>query len=274
MKLTVIYDDHFISVDNKGMHFHDNWPFEETDIHAIQWCDGEGELEYRGRVLNKELTDQKEVQKYIDFHQEEYAKWSEEQERIAEEERRRLVTWDEAMKELELQMGTMQKNHEDMLYKIKSEHDLQIERVQENHMNLFNAANALQGNIAENEVIYDNVTSYDNMTVFDGNVDPSLFDDSIDPSLFHDSIDPSLLDGEQEPKTALQDFNNFNLELLEDEFNLEMLFEEEPDPVVNEIEELINKDYNSSESIDAADLSEPEIVEDNEGTETKTETNT
>lgn len=248
MRVTVIYDDKFISVDNVGMHFPDNWPFEETDIHAIQWYDTHGELEYRTADLNKQLTDQTEVQKYIDFHNVEYTKWKEEQDRIAEEERKRLVTWDEAMKELELQMNTMQKNHEQLITKMKNEHDIQIERIQENHMNLFNAANALQGNVGEDQYqMYENIVdATDTLTMFDGNVDPSLFDDSVDPTLFESDEPTGDLETTTQNASVLEDFSNFDLSLLEDEFSLELLFEEE-DPVVNEIEQLIQQDEQSEE---------------------------
>lgn len=243
MRLTVIYDDYFISVDNVGMHFPDNWPFDETHIHAIQWYDDHGELEYRTADPNKQLEDQLEVQKYIDFHTVEYNKWKDEQDRLAEEERKRLVTWDEAMKELELQLNTMQKNHEQLITQMKTDHDIQIERIQENHMNLYNAANALQGNIGEDQYqMYENIVdATDNLTMFDGNVDPSLFDDSVDPALFETDGEPQAQTEAPGTTNVLEDFSNFDLSLLEDEFSLELLFEEE-DPVVNEIEQLIKQD--------------------------------
>lgn len=283
MRVTVIYDDKFIKVDNKGMFYTDNWPFKEKDIHAIQWYDDHGELEYRTREPNKEITDQSEIQKYIDFFQVEYAKWEEEQNKIQEEERKRIITWEEAMKELELQIDTMQINHQQEIEKVFDDHTQRLEsvkkerdtiydtvqknyeetlqkayeendqliekiyqqkeeeisliyqKVDENHLNLFYAQDEIaNNNISVNRgVPYENSTTYDDITIFDSNVDPSLFDDSVDPSTFDE--DPL----EAAPEETIEDFSNFDLSLLEDEFNLEMLFEEDPDPIVNEIEELI-----------------------------------
>ncbi len=249
MRVTVIYDDKFIKVDNKGMFYPDNWPFKEKNIHAIQWYDDHGELEYKTREPNKHLSDQSEIQKYIDFFQVEYAKWEEEQNKIQEEERKRLITWEEAMKELELQIDTMQRNHQEEIQKVFDDHterleslnkdrDAQIsliyQKVEENHKNLYYAEDEIENNgiTLGNNNQYENTVTYDDITIFDSNVDPSLFDDSVDPSTFEESV-------ESAPEAQIEDFSNFDLSLLEDEFNLEMLFEEDPDPIVNEIEELI-----------------------------------
>ena len=101
MKLTVIYDDKFISVDGKGLQFTDNWPFEETHIHAIQWHDDNGELELRTREPNIELTDLSEVQKYADFFVSEYEKIKAEEVRAAEEKEKLEM----AMRELEMNIN-------------------------------------------------------------------------------------------------------------------------------------------------------------------------
>lgn len=252
MRLTVIYDDKFIKVDNKGMFFNDNWPFDETDIHAIQWYDDHGELEYRTPIPNKELTKKSQVKKYIDFFTVEYEKWQAEQTKIQEEEQKRLITWEEAMRELELQMDTMQRNHQEEIERVLDEHTERLEtlneerdkeitmiyqKVNENHVNLQYAEDLIENSSISvaNPEQYDKSVTYDDITIFDSNVDPSLFDDSIDPSAFEESVEPA-------PESPLEDFNNFDLSLLEDEFNLEMLFEEDPDPIVNEIEELIAQD--------------------------------
>jgi hypothetical protein len=255
MRLTVIYDDKFIKIDGKGMFFADNWPFEETDIHAVQWYDDHGELEYKTAIPNKELTKKSQIKKYLDFFNEEYAKWEAEQTKIEEEEKQRLITWEEAMRELELQMDMMQKNHQEEIEKVIDDHTERLEslnqqrdreismiyeKVQENQANLQYAENF----IADSSISVANreqTVSYEDITIFDSNVDPSLFDDSIDPSTFEvdNSSEPTV---EPAVESPLEDFNNFDLSLLEDEFNLEMLFEEDPDPVVNEIEELIAQD--------------------------------
>lgn len=254
MKITVIYPDKFISIDGKGMYFVEKWPFEETDIHAIQWYGDRGELEYTTSIPNKEINKKSEVQKYVDLFTEEYQKWMKEQELLAEIEKEKLMTWEDAMKELELQLDVMQKNHEFELEQmlkeqdkhlegVKEDFELQVEqiynKVQENQLNLYYAENAIEDDSKEK--------SYDSMTIFDSNIDPSLFDDSVDPT--EDTIEE---DGEEiiDESSDIQDFKNFDLSLLEDEFNLEMLFEDEDTPIVNEIEELIDQEH----QVDAAEI--------------------
>jgi uncharacterized membrane protein YqiK len=257
MKVTVIYPDKFISVDGKGMYFAENWPFEETDIHAIQWHGDKGELEYNTPIPNKELSDKSEIKKYVDLFTEGYQKWMKEQEILAEIEKEKLMTWEDAMKELELQLDVMQKNHEFELEQmlreqdkhldgVKEEFELQVEqiynKVQENQLNLYYAENAIEDESKEK--------SYDSMTIFDSNIDPSLFDDSVDPTEYDAEEETDEEESGIDETSNIQDFKNFDLSLLEDEFNLEMLFEDEDSPIVNEIEELIEQEH----QVDAAQI--------------------
>lgn len=248
MRVKVIYDDKFISVDGKGMFFAENWPFDETDIHAIQWYDDHGELEYKSREPNKELKSMKDILKYVKFYQEEYDKWLEKQRLLEEQERQRVVTWEDAMKELELQIDTMQKNHSEMIDKMKEEHDMHIERVhdqiQQDHMSLFYATNQLESNIIQQN--NNDIFESQDMTIFDTNIDPSLFDDTVDPSELIDESEEDIEEVQDDNTKVLEDFSNFDLSLLEDEFNLDLLFTEEEGPVVNEIEELIKEEENKS----------------------------
>jgi hypothetical protein len=230
MKVTVIYDDYFISVDGKGMNFPNNWPFEENHIHAIQWYDNAGELELRTKEPNIDLTDQSEVQKYIDFFSIEYSKWQAEQDRIAEEERNRVNNWDDAMRELQVQMNIMQENHSEVVDKLIEDHNIQLERVQNNHMNLFDAAEILQENIGDNDELYEpsDATFFRN---YDRVVDQNLFDDSIDPKNFDGEVEV------RENVDRMKEFENFDLSMLESEFNLEMLFDTSDSPTENIVEE-------------------------------------
>jgi hypothetical protein len=257
MKLTVIYDDYFISVDGKGMNFPNNWPFEESHIHAIQWYDNYGQLELRTREPNIDLTDQSEVQKYIDFFNIEYSKWQAEQDRLAEEERDRVNSWDDAMKEFEMQMHIMQennkmmeenmrennklleKNHTRLVDKIIQEHNVQLERVESNNRSLFNAAEVLQENIGVDDEFYEpsNPNIFQN---YDKIVDKNLFDDSIDPATF----DSGEMEEVGENSNRMQELQNFDLSMLESEFNLEMLFDTNDSPtedVVEETEEILEE---------------------------------
>ena len=48
MRITVIPADRWIRRDDDAANLPD-WPFDDADIHAIQWYDSEGEIEYNGR---------------------------------------------------------------------------------------------------------------------------------------------------------------------------------------------------------------------------------
>lgn len=234
MKLTVIYDDKFIRVDDKSMHFVDNWPFNEEHIHAIQWDGKFGELELRTREPNIEFNDQSEIQKYIDFFNLEFCKWEEKQKQIKEQEELRISTWHDAMKELEMQVDhlrndrketieRLQAEHERIVEEHEMQHEIQIERIFTNHENLYDASNKLASNmIVDSDTIFENITNnYDNVTVFDGSVDPHLFDDSIDENYFVENGKPK----NEEDNIKLKDLTNFDISLFEEEFDIEMIFD-------------------------------------------------
>jgi hypothetical protein len=48
MRVTVIPQDHWIRRDTEAANLPD-WPFDDATIHAIQWYDTEGEIEYNSR---------------------------------------------------------------------------------------------------------------------------------------------------------------------------------------------------------------------------------
>lgn len=62
--LTVVKDDRKIKVDGEVIKS-ENFDIPD-DIHAIQWDGEKGHIEYKDGSPNKPITDQKEVQKYID----------------------------------------------------------------------------------------------------------------------------------------------------------------------------------------------------------------
>lgn len=72
MRVTIIPEDGFVSVDGEGYHDLD-LSFMLSDIHAVQWYDTEGEVEYkdnRGRATrNETITDLTPYQPALDAWQ-------------------------------------------------------------------------------------------------------------------------------------------------------------------------------------------------------------
>jgi len=80
MRITIIPDDKFVSVDGDGLTDLD-LSFIDSNIHAIQWYDTYGEVEYKDPVTqkmtyNREITDLSEFQQAI-------AIWQTEKNRVA-----------------------------------------------------------------------------------------------------------------------------------------------------------------------------------------------
>ena len=66
MRVTIIPSDKWIRKDNLSAHLSE-WNFDDSDIHAIQWYDTEGEIEYNGRPpRNEVITDESILQPYVD----------------------------------------------------------------------------------------------------------------------------------------------------------------------------------------------------------------
>jgi hypothetical protein len=72
MRVTIIPSDGFVSVDDEGYEGLD-LSFMTPDVHAVQWYDTEGEVEYqdaRGRsVRNEDITDLTPYQPALDAWQ-------------------------------------------------------------------------------------------------------------------------------------------------------------------------------------------------------------
>ena len=106
--------------------------------------------------------------------------------------------------------------------------------------------------------MFESVPTDSQVTLFDGEVDESLFDDAIDDSYFENVVASPEVTGEVEvpaepaPPQGDDFFKNFDLSTLDDEFNLEMMFEDEnePEPVVKEIENLIADDDDKAQVTD------------------------
>ena len=267
-KFTLIEADKYINIDGLGIFFtEENWPFADIEhLWAIQWKDdgtedGVGEVEYdSGAVANTPAT-RAMIDRYVDHFNEEKERQTQEKLKREEEERKQSLSWQEAMAELENQMEEMQKRHDANLREQTADHDSQMERVHkrvaEAHENLFYGEQRIQENLSESERSFEFEAGYENLTVFDGNVDPTLFDDAVDESMFEveeaevvppESIETkSLIDDDfEDVKTAedtsptVTDFDDVDMSMLDSEFNLELLFEEDStEQVVSEIEELI-----------------------------------
>lgn len=67
MRVTVIPPDRWIRRDDVSAKL-PNWPFDDATIHAIQWYEIEGEIEYNGRPKppNELFTDPAILQPYLD----------------------------------------------------------------------------------------------------------------------------------------------------------------------------------------------------------------
>ena len=271
-KFTLIEADKYINIDGLGIFFtEENWPFADIEhLWAIQWKDdgtedGVGEVEYdSGAAVNTPAT-RAMIDRYVDHFNEEKERQTQERLKREEEEKKQALSWQEAMAELEGQMEEMQKRHESNLRGMTADHDTQMERVHkrvaEAHENLFYGEERIKHNLSESERSFEFEAGYENLTVFDGNVDPSLFDDAVDESMFEveeakvvspESIESRSLVEEIEEqdeinvengeitRNTVSEFDDIDLSLLDSEFNLELLFEEDStEQVVSEIEELI-----------------------------------
>lgn len=271
-KFTLIEADKYIGIDNVGIFFtEDNWPFHDIEhLWAIQWSDngtpdGSGHVEYDSPVPNTPAT-RSMIERYVDHWQKEFDRQAEEKRRLEEQDKKNSLSWQEAMRELEEQMEEMQQRHEQSLDSMREDHEKQMERVHqrvaEAHENLFYGNEQIKGNLSESERAFEFENGYDNLTVFEDNVDPALFDDVVDASHFNveeaNSIDAndlnleSLITNDFASKSEIDSFTDIDLSLLDSEFNLELLFEEDAsEQVVSEIEKLIAEE---SEEVPDAEI--------------------
>ena len=67
MRITVIPADRWIRRDEVAVNLPD-WPFSDDNIHAIQWLDSEGEIEYTGqpKPVNEVITDYAIIEPYLE----------------------------------------------------------------------------------------------------------------------------------------------------------------------------------------------------------------
>jgi hypothetical protein len=67
MRVTIIPEDKWIRKDDVSTNLPE-WNFDDENIHAIQWYDTEGEIEYKEKpkLPNEVITDISIVQPYVD----------------------------------------------------------------------------------------------------------------------------------------------------------------------------------------------------------------
>ena len=67
MRITVIPEDRWVRRDDDTANLSD-WPFDDANIHAIQWYGEDGEIEYEGRPKppNETFEDASRLQPYLD----------------------------------------------------------------------------------------------------------------------------------------------------------------------------------------------------------------
>lgn len=82
MRVTIIPDDKFVSVDGDGLLDLD-LSFVDSNIHAIQWYGTHGEIEYKDPVTGK-MTSNEEITSFDQFQQAITA-WQAEKDRVAAE---------------------------------------------------------------------------------------------------------------------------------------------------------------------------------------------
>jgi len=133
------------------------------------------------------------------------------------------------------------------------------ERIAQAHEEFFYGEEKIQDNISESEKSFQFEAGYENLTVFDGNVDPSLFDDAVDDSFFEveeaeivkpedvltddvlDQIDGGVIS--DQISGIDEQIGDIDMDVLDSEFSLELLFEEDStEQVVNDIEKMISED--------------------------------
>ena len=107
MRVSIVTEDGIVAVDGQGFRVNCDWL--DRDIHAIQWYDNFGEIEYRSRYLAKERRwDRKPNQHFTDFkpYQHLVDTWrtvkqihDAEQTTLAKEEARKLrhIKWSETV---------------------------------------------------------------------------------------------------------------------------------------------------------------------------------
>lgn len=216
MKLTVIYDDRFIGVDGYGLNFYEDWPFEEEDIHAIQWQETRGWIEYRDTSENKELEHVADVQKYYDHFQQQKI-IIEEKLRLEEEEaRKQQESWHLAMQELQQELN-----------EVKMNYDMAVSIGEQTHQNLLKANQVnleiqrmhellLEDQLGQGDAFVNDIVQPDTMD------DINKFGDTVDMSLF-DEVDGVASTEEKRLLDIHSD--EFDLSLLEDEFNIDLMEE-------------------------------------------------
>lgn len=254
-KFTLIEADRYISIDGVGIFFpEDKWPFADIEhLWAIQWKDngtpeGTGEVEYDSPVPNTPAT-RDMITRYVDHFNEEYNLQLEIKRRQEEEELNNVGSWQQVMQDLEERMESMQQRHEESLVQARLDADRQVEeahkRIAEAHESLFYSVPKVEEVNDENEVVFEDETS-PSLVVFDAEIDPSIFEDSIEEEELTEELDI-------EDDILTEDFAGIDLSLLEDDFKLELLFDDDPaEQIVPEIEELISD--SSDENVPNAEI--------------------
>jgi hypothetical protein len=64
MRVTIIPEDKWIRKDNTSVCLPE-WNFNDSNIHAIQWYEDHGEIEWKNPQLNESITEDSILQPYI-----------------------------------------------------------------------------------------------------------------------------------------------------------------------------------------------------------------
>ena len=238
---------------------------------AFSWAEAMQELETQMEEMQKrhqETLDavnweDQQVQKRLQDQMDEMQQRHEEN--LAELERDREITMaevDEMRMLNDMNLSQVESDYQKDLADMAEDHEMQMENVQrtieETHEQFFYAQDSVENSLSDikKDGTFDQ-TEFENVTVFDSNIDPSLFDDAIDNPVIEEIPVDSLLSEDdisnairvsEEDEEELEDNItksqlDIDLSILDNEFNLEMMFDDDADEqVVSEIEKLIEED--------------------------------
>lgn len=248
---------------------------------AFSWAEAMQELETQMEEMqqrHQETLDavnweDQQVQKRLQDQMDEMQQRHEEN--LSELERDREITMAEVdeMKMLnDVNLSEIESDYQKDLANMAEDHEVQMENVQktieETHNQFFYAQDSVENSLGElsKEGAFDQ-QEFQNVTVFDANLDGSLFDDAIIEEVEGESIESigaaleddvdKILGVEENVDVDSEDFAKSQLEvdlsILDNEFNLEMMFDDTPDEqIVDEIEKLIDDTDDSPEVPDAS----------------------
>lgn len=258
MRVTVIYDDHFISVDGQGIHFVDNWPFDEENVHAIQWYQDHGQLEYKDTSPNLDFNNFDKISKYVEHFNIEKDRLDEEKRLKEEEEQKRQEMWHLAMQELQKELNETKMNYENSVrnyQEVSKNFEVVCKNYEETQQHLM-IANQIN---AEIEKMQSEINFLNNETQVLNLIQPNVIDNIAE---FSDGIDMSIFEDDESIVKEIEELqverSEFDMKMIEEEFNIELL---DDSNLVNPQEDSEDYILSIEDLLDELELDEEETVE-------------